>query len=199
MSALTPEQLLNRSHELYRESPRGHWQRRIQTLASEWLGSPVILCWTVEEEADAQVLSKIPIADRAHPPQWLGLTAPLTGADVLVTSILADHIGCVADLMDQRATPDNMQIPKRWVQLLTARQIQACTIAASGQTNQAISEELGIAPRTVARLLQEAYRRLGINSRAELAVECALDRPPTPIHMRGDDKVPVEDDSDTTQ
>ena len=189
MSALTLEQLLDRSYELYRPSPRGHWQRRVQTLASEWLACPVILCWTVAEEARAHALSKIPITARAHPPRWLGLTTPLK-ADMQVATVLASHIGCVANLMDQRATPDNMQIPKRWVQSLTTRQIQACTIAASGQTNRAISEELGIAPRTVARLLQEAYRRLGINSRSELAAECALDRPPTPIHMRSDDKPP---------
>ena len=52
-------------------------------------------------------------------------------------------------------------------------------LAAGGLTNKRIAETRGTSPATVARQLADVYRRLGVGSRAELAVRMA------PIEVTG--------------
>ena len=51
---------------------------------------------------------------------------------------------------------------------LTTRERQVALLAAAGQHDQGIAEQLGISPRTVGVHLLRAYHKLGINSRREL-------------------------------
>jgi DNA-binding CsgD family transcriptional regulator len=181
MSALDPDLLTERIHQLYRPSPRGHWQRRVQSLVGEWLGRPdARLCWSAAEEDDDGSAVRLPLPGRAAPPRWLGLAAALEPDAQAVALLLMPHLSTVATLMERQTEPLNRQLPDRWRQLLTPRQAQVAVLAAAGRKNDEIGELLSIAPRTVARLLQETYKRLDVHSRAELAAECALGRPPTP-------------------
>lgn len=50
--------------------------------------------------------------------------------------------------------------------LLTDREIQVLELAAMGSTNQAIARKMGVSPRTVAKHLQNIYRKLGVSGRA---------------------------------
>lgn len=52
--------------------------------------------------------------------------------------------------------------------LLTHREYAACTLAARGQSNAAIAEELYLSPRTVEGHLQKSYAKLGIRDRRQL-------------------------------
>ncbi len=49
---------------------------------------------------------------------------------------------------------------------LTARQREVLSTAAAGRSRRSIADELGIAPGTVKRHLEDAYRRLGVEGRA---------------------------------
>jgi DNA-binding NarL/FixJ family response regulator len=57
---------------------------------------------------------------------------------------------------------------------LTARERQILELVALGNENEAIALELGIAPATVAKHLEHAYRRLGVQNRT--AAAALLDR-----------------------
>ena len=52
---------------------------------------------------------------------------------------------------------------------LTPRERQVAELAASGASNRMIADQLGLSSRTVENLLQHAYEKLGITSRAELS------------------------------
>lgn len=67
---------------------------------------------------------------------------------------------------DQRATARR---PKLEDLPLSARQIEVGRLVATGLTNAAIAERLGISHRTVTSHLDHIYARLGIGSRAALA------------------------------
>jgi DNA-binding CsgD family transcriptional regulator len=54
---------------------------------------------------------------------------------------------------------------------LTDREIGILRLVAAGRTNSAIAHELQVSPRTVAKHLEHAYRKLGVSSRAA-AVSC---------------------------
>lgn len=170
---------------LYRPSPRGHWQRRIYTLICDWVGrEDLVIPWSPDEEEHDASPVRYAVPDREQPPQWIGVGEVLTGRALEVLEILARHLAIVADVMSRHASPGDRSVPARWANQLTARQVDVAVLAATGQQNKEIGDELNIAPRTVARLLQEIYQRLAINSRAELAAECALGRPPTPVELR---------------
>jgi DNA-binding CsgD family transcriptional regulator len=49
---------------------------------------------------------------------------------------------------------------------LTGREIAILRLVAAGRTNSAIAHELRLSPRTVAKHLEHAYRKLGVSSRA---------------------------------
>ena len=56
---------------------------------------------------------------------------------------------------------------------LTPRQRQICELAAAGKGNRAIAQELFLSIKTVETHLAAGYRKLGVNTRAELAAELA--------------------------
>ncbi len=49
---------------------------------------------------------------------------------------------------------------------LTGREIRVLELVAAGRTNQAIAHALGVSPRTVAKHLEHAYRKLDVPNRA---------------------------------
>ena len=72
-----------------------------------------------------------------------------------------------ADSEAERAGPGRLASPES--SLLTARQLDVARLASVGQSLPQIATELGVSEHTARSHLREAYRRLGINSRAELA------------------------------
>jgi len=56
---------------------------------------------------------------------------------------------------------------------LTDRELEVLDLAAAGRTNQAIARALDVSPRTVAKHLEHAYRKLGVTSRAAAAARAA--------------------------
>ena len=51
---------------------------------------------------------------------------------------------------------------------LTAREQEVLTPLVEGESNQAIADQLGISPKTVARHRENLMRKLNLHSRAEL-------------------------------
>lgn len=60
--------------------------------------------------------------------------------------------------------------------VLTAREHEVLVLVASGRTNQAIGHALHVSPRTVAKHLEHAYRKLDVSCRAQ-AVSALIPRP----------------------
>ncbi|HEY6889746.1 MAG TPA: LuxR C-terminal-related transcriptional regulator, partial [Solirubrobacter sp.] len=56
---------------------------------------------------------------------------------------------------------------------LTPRQRQICELAAAGKGNRAIAQQLFLSIKTVETHLAAGYRKLGVNTRSELAAELA--------------------------
>jgi DNA-binding NarL/FixJ family response regulator len=50
---------------------------------------------------------------------------------------------------------------------LTAREREVLRLVAEGRTNQAIAHALALSPRTVAKHLEHAYRKLDVTCRIE--------------------------------
>ena len=57
----------------------------------------------------------------------------------------------------------------RAVEPLTRREREIAALAAKGDSNGDIADQLHVSVRTVETHLQKVYRKLGINSRSELA------------------------------
>ncbi len=179
-TALTLTELLLHIDELYRPSPAGHWRKRLERRSKAWLARPdARLHWDAAAEAADAAAVRLPLPDRAHPPTALCFDGPLAPEVVPVARALAQQLAAVIALMAD-LTPAG-EVPPRWRTALTDRQIQAAVLAADGLSNDEVADQLGIAPRTVARLLQDVYRRLGVSGRAAVAAEMALMRPPTPF------------------
>ena len=60
------------------------------------------------------------------------------------------------------------------VDALTASERRVVSLAAEGRTNREVGEALYVTPKTVAMHLSNAYRKLGVGSRHELAAAAAL-------------------------
>lgn len=56
---------------------------------------------------------------------------------------------------------------------LTPRQRQVCELAGAGKGNRAIAQELFLSIKTVETHLAAGYRKLGVNTRTDLAAELA--------------------------
>jgi DNA-binding CsgD family transcriptional regulator len=90
----------------------------------------------------------------------------------------ADAVGAV--LLAQRARRElaatglrPRQAAIEGVAALTPRQRQVCELAAAGKGNRAIAQELFLSVKTVETHLAAGYRKLGVNTRADLAAELA--------------------------
>ncbi len=179
-------QLAGRLTELYRPSPLGHWRRRTVTLLQDWLGrSDLQVPWTERCAHENTSAVRVPLLGRAHPPKFLGFDSELSPSEQALCRLISPHLGTLAEQMERVNRP-SIAVPPRWGRVLTRRQAEVAGYAAHGLRNDEIASQLSIAPRTVVRLLQEAYSRLDYSKRSELAAEAALGRPPTPIH--GDPK-----------
>jgi DNA-binding NarL/FixJ family response regulator len=53
--------------------------------------------------------------------------------------------------------------------VLTPRELETAQLAAKGMASKHIARELGVSERTVSNHLQNAYVKLGISTRADLA------------------------------
>jgi DNA-binding NarL/FixJ family response regulator len=49
---------------------------------------------------------------------------------------------------------------------LTAREVEVLRLVATGKTNRAIAESLGISEKTIARHVSNIFTKLGLSSRA---------------------------------
>lgn len=177
--------LAGRLAELYRPDGLEPWRARIVHLTRNWLArDDARLHWDERaEKADGHAV-KLPLPGRARPPRWLGLDHPLDGAARLTGQALLNALSQAVGQMEARFEELDRTVPLRWQRSLTPRQTQVAMLVSSGQTNDQIAEQLGIAPRTVVRLIQQIFKRLGYGNRGELAAERALGRPPTPVHQR---------------
>lgn len=89
-------------------------------------------------------------------------------ARVELASLRLGHrvrIGPIAELVCELVPAEGDEPPH-----LTERELEIARLVVSGLSNPQIAERLGIRPRTVGSHLENVYRRLGIGSRAELAV-----------------------------
>lgn len=177
--------LAGRLAELYRPDGLEPWRARIEHLTRTWLArGDARLYWSEDGEAADHSAVRLPLPGRARPPRWLALERPLTGAARLTGQALLNSLSQAVGQMEARFEELDRTVPLRWQRALTPRQTQVAMLVSSGQTNEQIAEHLGIAPRTVVRLIQEIFKRLGYGNRGELAAERALGRPPTPVHQR---------------
>jgi DNA-binding NarL/FixJ family response regulator len=64
--------------------------------------------------------------------------------------------------------------------VVSARELHVATLVAEGLTNRQIGQRLGISPHTVARHVTHARSKLGLRSRAQLAVWAGRHTPETP-------------------
>ncbi|RAS59899.1 regulatory LuxR family protein [Lentzea atacamensis] len=62
--------------------------------------------------------------------------------------------------------------------MVSARELHVATLVAEGLTNRQIGQRLGISPHTVARHVTHARTKLGLRSRAQLAVWASYDHNP---------------------
>lgn len=68
---------------------------------------------------------------------------------------------------------------------LSPRERECARLAAQGLTNKEIAAHLGISPKTVSNILAQAYRKLGVGGRREVAPHIGHDDPgsPAPISV----------------
>ena len=106
------------------------------------------------------------------------LQAPLSAA--LVRARRRQHGGHALTVIDRSGHPD-----------LTEREVQILRLVADGRTNASIARALEVSPRTIAKHLEHAYRKLGVSSRA--AAVSHLTGPPGSGHPAPpDERSPAE-------
>ena len=72
------------------------------------------------------------------------------------------HLGATLDLARLRTSA----VAPRSAAGLTARELQVLRLVATGRTNRAIADELGLSEKTVARHLSNIFNKLDVSSRA---------------------------------
>ncbi len=97
------------------------------------------------------------------------LTEGVDLADRCAAAPLRD--GGLALLRGMGARPRRMR--SAGPQSLTASELRVCRLAAQGMTNRDVAMRLYVTPKTVELHLTNAYRKLGISSRSELATALA--------------------------
>lgn len=76
------------------------------------------------------------------------------------------------------AAPRSPTDPAGGLERLSSRQREIAELVASDRTNREIAEQLGLKTKTIGNHLNHMFRRLGLNSRAELAALVDRDRDP---------------------
>lgn len=182
---LPMHEVAGRIAELYRPEGLEPWRARVVELVRTWLARPdARLHWTDDDERSDPCPMRLALPGRDRAPRWLGLDQPLVGVARLTGQVLLNPLSQALAQMESHFEAHAPQVPLRWKRALTPRQTQVAALVAAGHTNDQIADALGISPRTVVRLIQDIFKRLDYGSRGELAAECALGRPPTPVHQR---------------
>jgi DNA-binding NarL/FixJ family response regulator len=88
--------------------------------------------------------------------------------------------GAFGDVRRLSRTTDAAESPER-ASLLTPRERELAQLIARGKGNAAAAESLGISRKAVENYLTTIYRKLGIRSRAQLAVYIVSARGADPI------------------
>ena len=86
----------------------------------------------------------------------------------------------------QQARQALTTVADRWLAALTEREIQILRLVADGRTNTAIAHALEVSPRTVAKHLEHAYRKLRVNSRAAAVSRITMPEGPVKPAPRDD-------------
>jgi len=75
-----------------------------------------------------------------------------------------ERLGASNDIarLEQSARRDSSRAPTR----LTARELEVLGLVATGKTNRAIADALGLSEKTVARHVANIFTKLGLTSRA---------------------------------
>lgn len=101
----------------------------------------------------------------------------------------------LASAANERAGSDLGSKPEERLKLLTERERQVVSFAATGLTNKAIARHLGISHRTVEIHRGRAMRKMGARTPVDLvalAVACGLAPLPTPPDTKTDKPTPRE-------
>jgi DNA-binding CsgD family transcriptional regulator len=184
------EALLTQIAELFRPGPIDEWRARIDHLVGRWLARrDTRVLWTEADEESARGGTRLVLPGRAQAPRALLLHRPLGPEARGVWNVLRIHLATAVAQMETRFEVIAAQAPLRWRRVLSPRQLEVARLVSDGHSNEIIATQLGVAPRTVVRLVQEVFKKLGCSNRSELAAELALGRPPTPAHQRVPDEL----------
>ena len=103
-------------------------------------------------------------------PEWNGLRLP-PGLLARAQREEAVPLEGLGEIIQARRFTDALVLSLRWTppqELLTAREYEVARRFAAGEDYQAVARRCALAPATVRNVLRFAYRKLGINSRAQL-------------------------------
>ena len=106
------------------------------------------------------------VEDRPHRPAWSRAQAQTElGREVEAGRLDADAVDAVlgVKLADKRREPS-------YPADLTAREVEVIRWVARGETNKEVGSRLGISPRTVGHHLGHAFEKVGVSTRAALAL-----------------------------
>lgn len=96
-----------------------------------------------------------------------GVRVGMTPAAASIQDEIDEHLRALADLfrvVDYR---------RRTGESLTDQQLQACTLAAAGLSNQQIAARMFLTEDTIKTHLRRSFQRLGIKRRSQLALALA--------------------------
>jgi len=104
---------------------------------------------------------------------YLHAYSPLEVLGRALSTVQAGSIWAGRSLVAQILHNINQRLPgeSAWTDNLTPREIEVARRAASGISNQAIGEDLGISERTVRAHMSAVFEKLGINDRLLLALK----------------------------
>ncbi|MGI8857123.1 MAG: helix-turn-helix transcriptional regulator [Thermomicrobiales bacterium] len=139
------------------------------------------------DAADRHLTDALALADACHAPyeraltllaraEWCIASGDATAASTLIadaraisTPLDARPALAHAEALSARLTPQVVQGAAPFPNRLTAREVEALRLLATGLSNRAIGVALDITPRTIERHISNVYTKIGVSSRAEAA------------------------------
>ncbi|MCB0213100.1 MAG: hypothetical protein KDJ52_27400 [Anaerolineae bacterium] len=121
------------------------------------------------------LLAQVYRAKKQHPQADQAVEAAQSVIDTLAAGILDaslrdNFLQQVANHLPARTPPSPQTQAKQHFDGLTARERQVAALVAQGQTNRDIAETLILSERTAERHVANIMAKLGVNSRAQIAV-----------------------------
>ncbi len=169
MASLSIAELSSHVIEIYRPATLTEWQRRVGLKLRCWQArSDAELYWSGGAEVRAVFITSVRLPGRDRAPRLIGFMAPISDSERRFATVLAVHISNVVDQMEHHS--GSIFAPNSWRDTLSSRKLEFALAAAQGMNNAEIAHRLNVAPRTVARQLQEVYGRLG-KRRSDLRLE----------------------------